>query len=71
MKKSTLLLILGIVLIALAFCVDAYISQNVLDFSQPELLRLPHYLCLAGFVLAIAAGIVLIVVSRKIAKKEK
>jgi hypothetical protein len=71
MKKSSLYLIIGIVLILVAFVGDAIISNTVLDFSSPDSLGVEHYICIAVTTLLIIVGIVFVVLSRKIAKKEK
>lgn len=71
MKKSVSFLIIGIVLILAALIGDAFISNRVLDFSDPSAFGMEHYIAIVVAALLLIIGIVFIVVSRKIAKKEK
>ncbi len=71
MKRSVLFLIVGIVLILVAMISDAFISNRVLDFSDPSAFEMGHYISIGVITLLIIVGIVFIVVSRKIAKREK
>ena len=71
MKKSSLYLIIGIVLILVVCVVDAIISDTFLDLSSPNSFGVEHFIYLAVGALLLIVGIVFIVLSRKIAKKEK
>ena len=68
MKKSTILRIIGIILIIVAFVADAFVS-GIIDMSNwddPVI----NISVIAGVAALLIAGIVVIVVSRKVAKKE-
>ena len=68
MKKSTKLLITGIILIIVAFVADAFVS-SIIDMSNWDDPVINISVIAAAAALLIA-GIVVIVVSRKVAKKE-
>lgn len=71
MKKSTLLLILGIALILFVCIADTVISGNYIDVSYGAEFGIVEYLYMIVGCLLFFAGIVCIVLSRRLAKKEK
>ena len=71
MKKSAWLLIVGICIIVLTFVLDAFLSNSVLDMSEPSEFEATHYVAIVGAGLLVIAGIVMIIVSRKMAQKGK
>ena len=71
MKKSTLLLIIGIILIVGTAIGDAVISNGILDFTDASAFGTEHYIVMGAAALLLIVGIAFIVASRKIAKKEK
>ncbi|MBE6982115.1 MAG: hypothetical protein E7437_07345 [Ruminococcaceae bacterium] len=70
MKKSTLLLIIGILLIAAIFVVDAFLSNSI-DFADASQFGATQYAIIAVEAAALIVAIALIVASRKVARKEK
>lgn len=70
MKKSMWFLISGICLIVLAFVVDVIMSCFV-KFSGTGAFDPGQFACLVGDVIAVIIGVLLILYSRKIAKKEE
>lgn len=71
MKKSALLLIIAIAMIVIGFVLDAYISTNVMDFTDPASFGAGQYICIAVGGVLVITGVILIIVSRKVAKKER
>ncbi len=69
MKKSTVMLIVGILLIVADFIADAIVSNTVLDFSGD--LEVAHFVAIGVAAAVLLLGIGLIIYSRIVAKKEK
>lgn len=71
MKKSTRLLMIGICIIILSFVADVIISDTFIDMTDPSAFGIVHYACIVLAGVLVIAGIVLIVISRKMSKKGK
>ncbi len=71
MKKNVWMLLVGIALILVALVTDAFVSNTILDFSNASDLGAAHMIAIVIEALLIIAGIVVIIASRKMAKKEK
>lgn len=70
MKKSAWFLLSGICVILLAFVVDAILA-SVVNLSGATGFDVQKFAYLAGDAVVVAAGILLIGYSRKLAKEEK
>lgn len=71
MKKSTLQLLIGIAMILVTFVADTVLAGNFYDFSDPNSLGVAQIMIIVIEGVLLIGGIVLIVMSRKLAKKEK
>lgn len=70
MKKNTLYLIIGILLIAFVFIADA-VTAKLMDFSDPSNFEIGHYILFAVATIVLVAGIVFVVKGIKTGKKKK
>lgn len=70
MKKSKLQLLIGIAMILVALAADV-LTGKVFDFSDPNGLGIAQIAVIVVMGVLLIGGIVLIVLSRKQAKKEK
>lgn len=71
MKKSSWMLLIGIVAIAAAFIGDAIVSNGILSFTDASDFGVWHYVAIVVAALLLVGGLVLVIVSRALHKKGK
>ena len=70
MKKKSLYLTVGILMIVFSLVLDTIVSNYILNFSDVALFSPAHWIAIVVAAILLIGGIVFIVLSRRLAKNE-